>query len=202
MALEVDTSPVRTPDTVLDWKLHLNDSSDRPFALVSKNLLALRSLTVDQFLHGADDDNNVFDITDDILEIIPRRSSPTPPPEPPTVPLPAPQKPVEQSNTPHRMQIVARLHQTFQRVFGNTDGLKFEFLEEDGANSTSYTILFILLRLHQEQVSSVSLQLPDPMVCLDPILLNLSLRGKTTPRPMLRRLPSIWVLLISFSQAM
>ena len=36
------------------------------------------------------------------------------------------------------MQYVAQLHKTCEDTFGNSDGLRFEFLEEDGPNSESH----------------------------------------------------------------
>jgi hypothetical protein len=138
MALEV--SSVVAKDTIADWKLHLNDNSDRPFALVCKNFAKLGSLSVDQFLHAPSDDN-VFDLSDDILEIIPRHVSTTPPPElPPSEPSAPVTNFTKDGNQASRMQIVARLHQTCQRIFGNPDGLKFEFLEEDGPKSMCATV--------------------------------------------------------------
>lgn len=133
MALEV--SSVVAKETVSDWKLHLNDISDRPFALVCKNFTKLGSLSVDQFLNAPSDDN-VFDLSDDILEIAPRPVTPTPPPElPPSEPSASLTNVTKDGNHASRMQIVARLHQTCQRTFGHPDGLKFEFLEEDGPKS-------------------------------------------------------------------
>jgi hypothetical protein len=114
-------------------KTHLDhDDSERPFEMVSENLLEMGALSTDEYLHSSLADSRIHDTPELVLEM-PQRPSPTPSPEP--------FAPVgdDHSNDPispsSRMQTVARLHQTCQRAFGSTDALKFEFLEENGANS-------------------------------------------------------------------
>jgi len=124
-----------------DWKAHLNSDAPRPFNLVSHNLQSIGSLPVDRFLFAPSDESDSLDVPYHIQDLGSHSLFPhLVPSPPPTVspelqdqksgnPLPS------QSNPAVRMRNVARLHQTCQRVFGRSDGLNFEFLEEDGANS-------------------------------------------------------------------
>jgi hypothetical protein len=119
------------------WKTHLDHNSTRPFDLVSEKLLAIGSLTIDDFLHAPSTESFAYDISELTLEI-PQRSTPTPPPELPTLAIPQAVPSTDVSPVTSKMQMVARLHHACQRAFGSVDALKFEYLEENGSNSKSF----------------------------------------------------------------
>ncbi|KII84788.1 hypothetical protein PLICRDRAFT_179128 [Plicaturopsis crispa FD-325 SS-3] len=109
-----------------------HDADLRPFAEVSQNLEGLGCTSVERFLTSPTDDPDEYYVAlaRDIA------SAPSPPPMPLEPPeLKSDTKPIPATNTGTRMQKVARIHQTCQRVFGSTDALKYEFLEENGASS-------------------------------------------------------------------
>jgi hypothetical protein len=110
-----------------------------PFEMVSKNLAKIGAMTIERFLRSPTEVDD-FDIPYHIHEN--RETSPTPPP---VLPVTEPKQPVK-SDGPSKMQHVAQLHHTCQRVFGKTDILKFEFIEVDGPNS-EFKMIFWLLQL-------------------------------------------------------
>ena len=100
-----------------------------PFKAVSRNLIKNGTfMTIDDFLQSSSE-IDVFDVPYHVREN--RETSPTPPPALPSIESKQPIKPDGHS----KMQCVAQLHHTCQRVFGKTDMLKFEFIEVDGPNS-------------------------------------------------------------------
>jgi hypothetical protein len=105
-----------------------------PFEAVSRNLIKIGALTIDDFLQSPTEIDD-FDVPHHVHEN--RETSPTPPP-PPT----ESKQPIK-SDSHSKMQCVAQLHHTCQRVFGKTDMLKFEFIEVDGPNSM-YNNLLVL----------------------------------------------------------
>lgn len=110
------------------------DSSDDdtipPFEAVSKNLVVIGALTIGRYLRAPVETDD-FDIPHHIRDT---REKSAPPP--PTLPVPTSSEPKEvKSDAQSKMQCVAQLHHTCQRVFGKTDLLKFEFIEVDGPNS-------------------------------------------------------------------
>jgi hypothetical protein len=114
-----------------------DDDSDTtpPFEAVSQNLTKIGALTIDRFLRSPPEIDD-FDVLYHIHQN--RETSPTPPPAlPPT----EPKVPIKSDGT-SKMQCVAQLHHTCQRVFGKTDMLKFEFIEVDGPNS-EYCMTFV-----------------------------------------------------------
>jgi hypothetical protein len=99
-----------------------------PFEMVSQNLAKIGSMTIERFLRSPTEIDD-FDIPYHMGEN--RETSPTPPP---ALPLTESKQPIKPDG-PSKMQCVAQLHHTCQRVFGKTDMLKFEFIEVDGPNS-------------------------------------------------------------------
>jgi hypothetical protein len=110
--------------------------ASQSFILISKNLEAIGALSVPIFL------STDAPVSEEIMSVI-TRSVPTKQTlSPPPVPLDLPKEENSISTTPSapprpplKMQTVTRLQQTAQRAFGHTDGLRFEFIEKNGAGS-------------------------------------------------------------------
>ncbi|KAF8840465.1 hypothetical protein BDN67DRAFT_644579 [Paxillus ammoniavirescens] len=96
--------------------------SQSTFDIVSRNLADLGGLSLDEYLYG--DTNSSFAPPTHV----PQRAASPPPISLPEVSPPAPAKATETVN----VNAVTRLHQTCQRVFGNTNALEFEFIEQNG----------------------------------------------------------------------
>jgi hypothetical protein len=101
-----------------------------PFEVVSQNLAKIGSLTIEQFLQSPTEIVD-FDVPYHVQENQPE-TSPSPPAIPPATP-----KQLTKAEGSSKMQSVAQLHHTCQRVFGKIDLLKFEFIEVDGPHSES-----------------------------------------------------------------
>ncbi|KAJ6632559.1 hypothetical protein B0H10DRAFT_1977804 [Mycena sp. CBHHK59/15] len=86
-----------------------------PFDLVSRNLRAIGSLTIHEYLSLGPSKLASIDITHE---------------HPSTVSLPHKNAPNDERPAADSAQNVARLHHTCQRAFGNSSGLKFEFLDD------------------------------------------------------------------------
>ncbi|KAL4062794.1 hypothetical protein V8B97DRAFT_1994013 [Scleroderma yunnanense] len=85
------------------------------YDVVSHNLSRIGAIPLHQYLHG----DTMFDQT----------SAPSPPPAP--VPSPSTARSTESTH----QNAITRLNQTCQHTFGNTDALKYEFIEENGQKS-------------------------------------------------------------------
>lgn len=119
----------------MDWKNRIN-SSPRPFNLVNTNLQQMGCISLDRFLSSSSD----ADFEDiHYIEVKPATVTQTP------LPLPQISIPIEQpsdaSSEPQssavKMQNVARLHQACQRAFGGSEGLKFDYIQENGSQCMS-----------------------------------------------------------------
>ncbi|KIJ67229.1 hypothetical protein HYDPIDRAFT_107958 [Hydnomerulius pinastri MD-312] len=107
------------------------DISQSTFDAVSRNLLNIGGLSLDEYLYGSisGSTKSSFNTATRAVE---RPLSPLPVTSLPEVlPSTGTAKATETVN----VNAVTRLHQTCQRVFGNTDALKFEFIEENGPKS-------------------------------------------------------------------
>jgi hypothetical protein len=115
-----------------------------PFEAVSQNLAKLHLTTIDIVLQSPAEVED-FDIPD-IREN--RETSPTPPP---VLPPQESKQPIKLDGL-SKMQCIAQLHHTCQRVFGKTGLLKFEFVEDNGPNSECLLTFFA----HQLKISKPS----------------------------------------------
>ncbi|KIK81641.1 hypothetical protein PAXRUDRAFT_832706 [Paxillus rubicundulus Ve08.2h10] len=97
-------------------------TSQSTFDIVSRNLADLGGLSLDEYLYG--DTNSSFTPAPHVHQ----RAILPPPLSLPEISPPPPAKATETVN----VNAVTRLHQTCQRVFGNTDALEFEFIEQNG----------------------------------------------------------------------
>lgn len=102
-----------------------------PFEVVSQNLAKIGSLTIEQFLQSP------TEIVDFDVPYHGQENQPETSPSPPLAIPPATPKQLTKAEGSSKMQCVAQLHHTCQRVFGKIDLLKFEFIEVDGPNSES-----------------------------------------------------------------
>lgn len=112
----------------LSWPV---DHDETPlFEVVSQNLASIGSLTIEQFLQSPLEIDKL-DVPHNVQGKRPE-TSPAPLVVPPVT---VTSKQSTKAGSPSRMQCIAQLHRTCQRVFGRTDILKFEFIEVDGPNS-------------------------------------------------------------------
>lgn len=132
----------------------------RPFDLVSRNLRFLGALSIEDFLSSPIITDTKPDVSQRLFDNATAASSSVVPSSAvPQVLARLSAKPDSDTGQPSssiavKMQTVARLHQTCQRVFGSSDALKFGFLEERGPNSTR--LCFSLLRTADQWFDKVS----------------------------------------------
>jgi hypothetical protein len=122
----VGTSMATSNDRDPEWA-HLNDLP-RPFDVICEDLAALGSLSLQDFLSDATSSTIDFDISfhlQSIASVLPEKSTPST-----TEAAAEPQK-CNDAAPKHYRLAVSLLNQTSQRIFGSTDPIKFEFLEED-----------------------------------------------------------------------
>ncbi|TDL16313.1 hypothetical protein BD410DRAFT_844517 [Rickenella mellea] len=100
-----------------------------PFAMVTQNLLNLGALSLERFVETPKADLEGFDLPflAPHLDLTPTASA-LPNNEESSVVV------KEEAHSSSTMQHVAQLHQTCQQAFGNSEALKFEFIEELGPN--------------------------------------------------------------------
>ncbi|KAF9221084.1 hypothetical protein BS17DRAFT_785885 [Gyrodon lividus] len=101
--------------------------SQSAFDIVSRNLDSLGGLSLDEYLYG--NTNSGLAPTSTIHT--PEPAASPPPVSFPKVSSPSPPEVTETIN----VNAVTRLHQTCQRVSGNTNALKFEFIEQNGSRN-------------------------------------------------------------------
>jgi len=130
----VQTKNPETDDIGEPRETHPDNDSATPFELVSKNLRAIGLLSIDDFLRLSPNDDKINYEPELDLDTPPRRTS-THTPEPSPAVESTGALTTEMVIPTMRMQTVARLHQACQRVFGSTDPLDFEFIEENGPDS-------------------------------------------------------------------
>ncbi|KAH7886679.1 hypothetical protein F5I97DRAFT_1025287 [Phlebopus sp. FC_14] len=97
--------------------------SQAVFDAVTRNLLDIGCISVQEYLYGSPKPVPVTTFSAAGLALSP--------PVPDMLPSTSAAKPTETVN----VNAVSQLHQTCQRVFGSTDALKFEFVEEKGPRS-------------------------------------------------------------------
>ena len=122
----VGTSMATSNDRDPEWA-HLNDLP-RPFDVICEDLAALGALSLQDFLSDATSSTVDFDVSfhlQSIASVLPEKSTST------TEAVTELQKPNDTAPAKHYRQAVSLLNQTSQRIFGSTDPIKFEFLEED-----------------------------------------------------------------------
>jgi len=98
------------------------------YDVVSQNMARIGAISMQQYLYG---------------DSIPGPNTNTPSPSP--VPVPssvAPASTTRPAESTH-LNAIARLNQACQRVFGNTDVLRYEFIEENGQKSARYHTMFV-----------------------------------------------------------
>ncbi|KAF9242819.1 hypothetical protein BU15DRAFT_72469 [Melanogaster broomeanus] len=97
--------------------------SQSAFDIVSRNLASLGGLSLDEYLYGGTDTG-----------LSPTTHAPERDASPLSAALPeiSPTPPLAKATETVSVSAVARLHQTCQRVFGNADALKFEYIEQNG----------------------------------------------------------------------
>ena len=123
----VGTSMATSNDRDPEWA-HLNDLP-RPFDVICEDLSALGALSLQDFLSDATSSTVDFDVSfhlQSIASFLPEKSTSST-----TEAVAEPQKPNDAGPVKHYRQAVSLLNQTSQRIFGSTDPIRFEFLEED-----------------------------------------------------------------------
>lgn len=108
------------------------------FALVTQNLLNLGSIPIDRLAESPKADLEGFDLPFLAPHLELHQTTAALPPGPAESPSVIPK---EESSLSSTMQHVASLYQTCQQAFGNSEALKFEFLEEYGPNRESPLML-------------------------------------------------------------
>lgn len=104
--------------------------TEGPFHIITQNLMSLGSCALEDLARSPKADLHGFDLPGSSGSAsaepdVPSASS-QPPPDAGLAGCNGKEKPSDP------MQFVAQLHQTCMQAFGNSDALKFEFLEEDG----------------------------------------------------------------------
>jgi hypothetical protein len=117
-----------------DWKSRINDSP-RPFNLVNLNLQQIGCISIDRYLSSNSDadfeDIHYIEVKPVVANLPPSLPELLPPVG--DLPNPADASVAEPQSSAIKMQNVARLHQACQRAFGGSEGLKFEYIQEGGA---------------------------------------------------------------------
>ena len=140
----VGTSMASSNDRDPEWS-HLNDLP-RPFDVICEDLAALGALSLQDFLSDATSSSIDFDVSfhlQSIASVLPEKSTSST-----TEAAAEPQKSNDAAPAKHYRSGVSLLNQTSQRIFGSTDPIKFEFLEEDPKSmyiTYSFSLHVILL---------------------------------------------------------
>jgi len=123
-----------------DWA-HLNDLP-RPFDVVCEDLAALGALSLQDFLSGSTSNATDFDVSfhlQSIVSSLPEKGTST------SEAAEESQRAGDVAPTKFCRPAVPLLNQTSQRIFGSTDAIKFEFLEEDPKSHIFIHSLTILM---------------------------------------------------------
>lgn len=122
------------PD-VDDKALASATADDRPFQRVCHNLKRF-TVSLDRYLQAPSDDTLWDESWSERPDgLIP--SSEFLPKEYPPVDEHRSGANEDDGSAPPRIKAIIQLHQACERIFGNTDPLRFEYLEENGNNSRS-----------------------------------------------------------------
>ena len=146
----VGTSMAGSHDRDPEWA-HLNDLP-RPFDVICEDLAALGALSLQDFLSDATSSAVDFDVSfhlQSIASILPEKSTSST-----TEAATESQKSNDATPAKHYRLAVSLLNQTSQRIFGSTDPIKFEFLEEDPKSMynltfTCYTLFYLLTHFNR-----------------------------------------------------
>jgi hypothetical protein len=205
--MEVDdggANPKTNSSADADW-LHL-DELPRPFDIVCDDLTGLGALSIEDFLSNTSSAG--FDVSFHLQlpEILAAEKEKEHEREKENAGKPVDDAGEEIPPAPKVLKPVALLRQTGQAVFGSSDRLNYEFLEEDG-KSMSFFFFFCLLR---------GIQIVRPIFffqsnVFSPLRMRMAQRGRTnrilhfhveqTPNLKLHRSRLIWALSISSSRA-
>jgi hypothetical protein len=123
----VSSSMSSSNDRETDWA-HLNDLP-RPFDVICDDLAALGALSLQDFLSDATSTTVDFDVSFHLQSIasgLPEKKTSST-----TEASAESQRSNDAAPAKHYRLAVSLLNQTSQRIFGSTDPIKFEFLEED-----------------------------------------------------------------------
>jgi hypothetical protein len=110
-----------------EWA-HLNDLP-RPFDVICEDIAALGALSLQDFLSDATSSTVDFDVSFHLQSItsgLPEKKTSST-----TEAAAESQRSNDAAPAKHYRLAVSLLNQTSQRIFGSTDPIKFEFLEED-----------------------------------------------------------------------
>jgi hypothetical protein len=109
-----------------DWA-HLNDLP-RPFDVICEDLASLGALSLQDFLSDATSTTIDFDVSFHLQSIASGLSEKG---ASSTIEAAAESQGADAAPAKHYRLAVSLLNQTSQRIFGSTEPIKFEFLEED-----------------------------------------------------------------------
>ena len=123
-SMSMSTASGRDPD----WA-HLNDLP-RPFDVICEDLASLGAISLEDFLSDATSTTTDLDVSfhlQSITSILPDKGASS------TIEAAVAESQGADDPAPakHHRLAVSLLNQTSQRIFGSTDPIKFEFLEED-----------------------------------------------------------------------
>ena len=129
-----------------EWA-HLNDLP-RPFDVICEDLAALGALSLQDFLSDATSTTVDFDVSFHLQSITSglqeKKTSST------AEAAAESQRPNDAAPAKHYRLAISLLNQTSQRIFGSTDPIKFEFLEEDPKSVFNLFIRVIYFLMHFE----------------------------------------------------
>ena len=126
-AASAGTSMASISDRDPEWA-HLNDLP-RPFDVICEDLVALGALSLQDFLSDATSTTVDFDVSFHLQSFtsgLPEKMMSST-----TEAAAESQKSNDAAPAKHYRQAISLLNQTSQRIFGSTEPIKFEFLEED-----------------------------------------------------------------------
>lgn len=109
------------------------------FGAVTRSLMKLGTCPIEDLVGSSKADLEGFDLPDLPSDSELPQSSSKPPPDTGLLAL----DDKESQKIPSSMQFVAQLHQTCVSAFGNSDALKYEFLEETGHENSECLDFFV-----------------------------------------------------------
>ncbi|KAF9524226.1 hypothetical protein CPB83DRAFT_621767 [Crepidotus variabilis] len=131
--VDVEATPPPTAGTDIDqWPLIIEEDLPRPFDSISSDLVELGALSIDDFLSNVTNSNAVFDVN--FYVQLPEQPQSPKDGEGGDVKADGGGDDNEQAKTEEQKAMkgmVSMLHEASHRVFGSSDCLKFEYMEED-----------------------------------------------------------------------
>lgn len=128
-----DVTPPPTAGTdyeVDQWPHIVEEDITRPFDFISADLKALGALSIDDFLSNVASSSVAFDVNF-YVQLPERSSSPKDGENGHALAIDEEGDLVRAEETKMKREMVSLLHEASHRVFGSSDCLKFEYLEED-----------------------------------------------------------------------